>query len=307
MKKAFTLIELVVAIALLAMVFAFTAAIFQVGISSYRTAAANAEIMQKLRAITDQLNADFRGLRPDAPLLMWFEDANGLRFDQIMFFADGDFQSIQWYDAATGEPTPTGGDEPVIGNVARIFYGQAQPDRSLLARRWHILTAGPNIINWPHDDMSDFDDSTGPYKLNDFYEHDWLSLIQWKTIDWGIHGDVIVDTCFSNSNRPLVDTGDPNTLHLLMCDGLGSFTIQWAYWDSSNELQWYPEHSHFVVNPFGIYFNVPGSITGWRDVLAGANRYDVYPEALKFTFRLFDSKGIIKDGRVFTHIVYLED
>ena len=29
--------------------------------------------------------------------------------------------------------------------------------------------------------------------------------------------------------------------------------------------------------------------------------------ALKFTFTLYDSKGIIKEGRTFTHIVYLDD
>jgi hypothetical protein len=29
--------------------------------------------------------------------------------------------------------------------------------------------------------------------------------------------------------------------------------------------------------------------------------------ALKFTFTLYDSKGIIKEGRTFTHIVYLDN
>jgi len=28
--------------------------------------------------------------------------------------------------------------------------------------------------------------------------------------------------------------------------------------------------------------------------------------ALKFTFTLYDSKGIIKEGRTFTHVVYLD-
>ena len=30
------------------------------------------------------------------------------------------------------------------------------------------------------------------------------------------------------------------------------------------------------------------------------------PQALKFTLRLYDSKGIIKNGMKFTHIVYLK-
>ena len=65
--------ELVVAVALLALVLAFSGIIFKVSIESYRTAAANTEIMQKLRVITDQLNADFRGLQKDAPLMVWFQ------------------------------------------------------------------------------------------------------------------------------------------------------------------------------------------------------------------------------------------
>ncbi len=32
-----------------------------------------------------------------------------------------------------------------------------------------------------------------------------------------------------------------------------------------------------------------------------------FPRALKFTFTLYDSKGIIKGGREFTHIVYIGD
>ena len=30
-----------------------------------------------------------------------------------------------------------------------------------------------------------------------------------------------------------------------------------------------------------------------------------WPKALKFTFTLYDSKGILKGGRTFTHIVYI--
>jgi len=39
-----------------------------------------------------------------------------------------------------------------------------------------------------------------------------------------------------------------------------------------------------------------------------ANFYSIpgLGRALKFTFTLYDSKGIIKKGRTFTHIVYLD-
>ena len=58
--KGFTLVELLVAIGI-----SFAGVIFNVSVNAQRTAMANAEIMQKLRAITGQLNADFRGLRKD--------------------------------------------------------------------------------------------------------------------------------------------------------------------------------------------------------------------------------------------------
>jgi hypothetical protein len=321
-------------------VFFFAGTIFKVSIKAYRTAGANAEIMQKLRAITDQLSADFKGIRTDTPLLFWFQQDNSPtdpnRYDQIMFFADGDFQSAQLYDGPSGfkVPAPTG--DPVVGNVARVFYGQAQPDPNLLARRQHILTADPDLDMWPDPndpDMSDFDDETLDGYKNELYEHDSLSLAQWKIIEGSVYEDKIIPTCFEF--RPLVDMGDPNTFHKLMCEGVGSFAIQWAYWDSSDErFYWYPsrdpdgdddvDDSHFTLineDEFGVYFNIPNGysfgdwyLIGDSDVEYRSGDYflsDFYPKAIKFTFRLYDSKGIIKEdnraGRTFTHIVYLGD
>jgi type II secretory pathway pseudopilin PulG len=335
MKKSFTLIELVVAVALLAIVFLFAGTIFKVSINAYRTAVANAEIIQKLRAITDQLNADFKGIRTDAPLLFWFhEDTNdpSQRYDQIMFFADGDFQSTQLYDGPSGSEVPAPTGDPVVGNVARIHYGQAKSrdpaddtmkdpfdlkkENRLLARRQHILTADTKLAEWPHADMLDFGNGSGANKLNERYEHDSLSLAQWKIIEGSIYEARIIPTCFTI--RPLVDMGDPNTFHKLMCEGVGSFAIQWAYWDSGDKrFYWFPSDDHFILigNKFGVYFNVPGSmtITGWDPIenvkYKSGDKFlsNFYPKAIKFTFRLYDSKGIIKEGREFTHIVYIGD
>lgn len=335
MKKAFTLIELVVAVALLAMVFFFAGTIFKVSINAYRTAGANAEIIQKLRAITDQLNIDFKGICTDGPLLIWFHqdshttDPN--RYDQIMFFADGDFQSTQLYDKTTGKPDSKSGDKLVIGNVARIHHGQArsldpanntmkdpfdleEKDR-LLARRQHILTADPDLEEWPNAGMMNFNRDR-----NERYEHDSLSLAQWKTIEGGAYENKIIPTCFGF--RPLIDMSDPNTFHKLMCEGVGSFAVQWAYWDSGDDrFYWFPSddpdgdgsnadsHFDFGKDEFGVYFNIPSSIAD-SEWYSGED-FSSYPKAIKFTFRLYDSKGIIKEdgraGRTFTHIVYLGD
>jgi len=351
MKKAFTLIELVVSIALLTMVISFASVIFNVSIDAHRTSAASAEIMQKFRAITDQLNRDFRSLQKDAPLLIWFQKDIALidpnRFDQIMFFAAGDFQSIQLYNFATGAPDPLAGTAPVIGNVARIHYSQAQsPDdtntpqgpsewpseQRMLARRQHILSADTGLVPWPDaaDIQTSFDCISGLGDLNEFYEHDSLSLAQWKTIPIDDYVS-IVNTCFYKC--PWVDKGNPNTFHKLMYECVGSFAIQWAYWQGNPAsglpgFRWFPSNdpdgdndpadSQFDLtmgNAFGVHFNIPNASSqgDWyivEETLYETSQYfpaGFYPRALKFTFTLYDSKGIIKNGREFTHIVYLDN
>ena len=148
-NRAFTILELLVAIGILAVVMSFVSVIFRVSIGAYRTAIANAEIMQKLRAITNQLNTDFKGLRKNGEIfVVWVakpvptadyedNDLDGYeRFDRIMFFADGDFQSYKV-------------NPMVRGNIARIGYmlarkgnirapGQDRTKR-MLARSLHIL------------------------------------------------------------------------------------------------------------------------------------------------------------------------
>lgn len=353
--NGFTLIELVVAIGILAMVLVFAGVIFKVSIEAHRTSTANAEIMQKLRAITDQLNADFEGLRKDAPLLIWFEQDDSSedpnRFDQIMFFADGDFQSTQLYESDYPADLPYKEEDKMVrGNIARIFYGQAQvysekesdfvePQdqyiendqddptddpvlnirKRTLARRQHILTADDDFPDWPDADMSDFDEKDGTIYNNDSYEHDSLSLSEWKIVD---DYTTVTDACFKN--RPEIDITNlqdlsmPQGLHMLLCEGVGSFAIQWAYWDEDDDVfYWFPSDdvdgdSHFVSNgnEFGVYFNIPGSIPGdWDtvDELDGNDDFKIFPKALKFTFTLYDSKGILQGGRPFTHIVYLGD
>lgn len=361
-KKAFTIIELVVAVALLAMVISFTSIIFKVSIESHRQAAANAEIMQKLRAITDQFNRDFQGLRKDAPLMMWFDqEAADQRYDQIMFFADGDFQSIRLYSA--GVPSDTG--QPLRGNVARIYYGQANVRdkngnlffpwgqymeekinrvenirRRILARRRHILTADTGVYGWFDDDfVNEFGATDGDYKRNNYFEHDPCSLAGWRVITEDPNkNDVIIATCFDDVSRPEIDTGDSDTLHMLMSEGVASFAIQWGYGydcdgDTYEEYLWWPSYdpngdlssadSDFGIaamdaNSFGVYFNMPKGVTAaiadWYDS-GGAETQSgktfpanvFFPAALKFTFRLYDSRGIIEGGREFTHIIYLGD
>jgi hypothetical protein len=79
-----------------------------------------------------------------------------------------------------------------------------------------------------------------------------------------------------------------------------------------------------MLNAFGFYFNAatPPAPTNlywflsdgakgiyYPDPLNPLNPFNkpTYPQALKFTFTLYDSRGVFKEGQTFTHIVYLGD
>ncbi|MEN6337157.1 MAG: prepilin-type N-terminal cleavage/methylation domain-containing protein, partial [Phycisphaerales bacterium] len=236
MRKAFTLMELVVALAILAVVLSFAGVIFRVSIDSHRMALANAEIMQKLRVITDQLDADFRSLCKDGEIFVVWDakrkpdyapvDANGNpinptinrndslgfeRFDRIMFFTTGDFQAY---------------GRPERGNVARICYSLARgpsdipgdvnlasmqkPSKRILARTQHILIppgSGEKLL-----DTNDF--TTEQWlKWNSQDVIDRISLEGWKRIPWrqkidmlSVIGDIVIKADVDGK----VVTSDPN-------------------------------------------------------------------------------------------------
>lgn len=359
--KGFTLVELVVAIGIMGLVILFAGNVFKASINSYRIATAQAEIMQKFRAITDQLNNDFRGLRKDAPLFIWFQlDPNDYnkRLDQIMFFADGDFQSIQTYNTAVNPIVPAASGSPVVSNLARIYYGQAisndpnynnnlnapyniQPYNRVLSRRQHLSIAnpssGPQYWQFPLNVGGVL--TLDPSK-NDWFEHDTNSLSQWQAAALNsTNVDNIITGCFGTAvfyygnNRPTVNLADANTLHLLMAQKVGSFSVQWSYLFTNagqTFIYWWPSidpdgngdladsdfgTSGINLNQFGFHFNTAASsfTTSWfTDSYAGTmGSYYLtkpsFPQALKFTFTLYDSRGVFKDGQTFTHIVYIGD
>ena len=268
-NKAFTLIELLVAIAILAMVLVFAGAIFKVCAESHRTAIANTEIMHKLRAITDQLNADFKGVILTSPGRVSFNISGigNVRSDCIAFLAIGDFQSTRQYYGKT-----------VIGDVASIFYGQAadgepailpnidpiagDPKEKILLRRQTILTDDPDLID--------------PC-LPPIGEYSKFSLSQWDA-----------NSPFPNIDawtaRPAIKTNNLGSdVVMYMAKGVDDFTIQ--YWDGPSR-RWVPED---------------------QDIPSLPKSQGINTNAFKFTFTLYDSKGVIKNGRIFTHIVYLGD
>ena len=139
---------------LLAAVLAAAGVVFHYSVDAQRTASATSEIMRNLRAITDQINADFEGICKESILCIYENESGNVRADKIGFFSTGDFRTTRQYD-----------DETVAGNVAVIFYGQSgavdvnglqvcpdpcssnEDDRKekILARKQVILTSDENL------------------------------------------------------------------------------------------------------------------------------------------------------------------
>ena len=296
MKKAFTIVELLVAIGLMAVLLSISGIIFKTAVDAHRKAQATAEITQKLRAITDQLNTDFMSVRKDCPMAIWFEfnQIDNKRYDQILFFANSTYQS-------------SGINGQVIhGNSARVYYGQANiidydpadpsnravlPDlgytqSNIFARRQHVYSADITLDNFP--DTAVFTGTAIPGSFipenNDNYEYERITSNYWRdniAADLAFNDQAIM-TCFDNTTgRPAIDLAASETLHLLMCQGVDSFSVQWGYFGThpvtgDPQLRWWPSEdpdgdgdpidSDFDpalmdIDPFGIYFNFSAGVS----------------------------------------------
>jgi type II secretory pathway pseudopilin PulG len=363
-NKAFTIVELLVAMGLLVMLLTLSGLVFSTTVEAHRKAGASIDISRNLRAVTDQLNTDFRGLRKDGEILLaWIvrpaidEKGNMIdvntdgipdyyqKFDRILFFADGDFQTYKT------QPTLSGPEKIVHGNLARLSYMLAkdgagtkasdQPDRArrILARTEHIVTADA--------DLPDFPDWTVPwdpavFEVDNFinYEYQTTTMGEWTNMSQSTHpyfaaknniltilsdiSNILAADAIITNGGPRVEIGQPNTYPNLFCSGVGEFGIQiWL----DDEKRWYPQ-----IDPDGngIYTDTdyllkgaviddtlvggviyPNPATGAYDLITNANMSIPAPPlkftALKFTFTLYDSKGIISGGKTFTHIVYLDN
>jgi prepilin-type N-terminal cleavage/methylation domain-containing protein len=381
MRKAFTLLELVVSLGILAMILSFSGIIFRVSTDSQRIAMANAEIMQKLRVITEQLDTDFCGLCKDGEILVFWRawrkpgftprDPNDLnsplafeRHDTIMFFATGEFSTLRTVDSS---------GHSIHGNIARICYTLANvpstnpadpnPVRPLaqkasnrmLARTQHILVP-PAIPGDPTDPLGMSGWKTDPGKWRDWNskgETDAISMQGWLLLPNAIKADIISVICDVSvgsatglggstlndlAGGTLLNPAEPNSMYTLLCDGVGQFEVQGWSIDPNDPTRrkgrWMPEidpngngklsdDSDFILDPDRPEELHTVSIPGMRypdgpvvlrnNEIMGSLRGRPFNEvpglgrALKFTFTLYDSRGLIPNGRTFTHIVYLDN
>lgn len=275
-------------------------------------------------------------LRSDGTIL----DDNGdgipdryLSFDRLYFFAVGSFQS---YD-----PQPSAGGVLVHSNLARICYSfgreadgrraSQQPDsrKRLFCRTQHLLTSDSSLSAFP--DFSAGWNEAVFENGNLLLEYQTMSLAEWLNLDFlALKREILakvldlrVAGSIAQEGGPRIDFSTPqttaDTIHMLLCKGVGQFHVQ--IWEPGYQ-RWWPE---IDPNYDGVYSDADtqrwdGTPNGYT--LAG-NRIDTenlngyyivrnasdfqtqIGSALKFTFTLFDSRGVFPEGKTFTYIVNL--
>ncbi|MBW8014865.1 MAG: prepilin-type N-terminal cleavage/methylation domain-containing protein [Planctomycetes bacterium] len=337
MKKAFTIVELLVAMAIIVVLLAGSGFVFHTAVKVEKSARATAEIARKLRGITEQLNADFRGIRYDGEMLVAWEpfpilDSTSTvigydRFDQMMFYSNGNFSSY--------------GDSPLVnGNLARIHYIIARPDETLgdppvnpsdriLARVQHIVSADPALPAFPFFPLvvDDFiagqggSDTGFPNPVG--LEYDTITMEQWKNIDVVDKVEMLtaiaardvdigaVSAITGTFARAVVSTSNPRTIHNLLCEGVGQFIIQ--HWNET-EQRWWPE---IDVDGDGDWatgisdWPISGGLLNLSQFKGHIHPgdgtfFNDFGRAFKFTFTLYDSYGVFPEGKTFSHIIYLD-
>lgn len=282
MKKAFTTTELVVAIALLAIAISICGGVFGMAIKSHRQAVAIAEITRNFRAITDQINRDFAGLVKDGFLAIRNEEIDidiseeseqagqsqiPVRIDNLFYFSTGDFQSLL--------------DTDNKSNISLIYLGYPKTvmdSNDQYCSEWNLVRN--NILMLP-DETSTGEDYVD-YSLADY-----------------INNPIMFDLDDNLKTGPEPDFSDPLDMWQYFSSGIGNYKIQWsdATIDGNDVIEWYD-----MNNDAGKSFETlgPPYLAEWTP-----NNTSEWPEALKFTMTLYDSKGVLPQGKTFTHIVYI--
>ena len=283
-RRAFTLIELVAAIGILVVVLLFASVIFKVSINSYRTAGANAEVMQKLRAITDQLNVDFKGFRKDGYLVLRSELLNRNEYGNSP--APADFRADRLFYFSTGD-TQAWKVSNVRSNITKVYFGhdyRSLNNTTFPVSKWSLARDAKLITPF----FSDIDANN-------------ISYADFKA---NVAGTENQAQNLLVSGIPIDIQIDPNDVRGLMCRNVGEIKIEWTNGLKAmgDIMLWFG-----LLLPSGVGFPVedpgPPYIATWTPLTPE----QFWPKALKFTFKIYDSKGILKQGRIFTHIVYFGD
>lgn len=167
-------------------------------------------------------------------------------------------------------------DDTIRSNIARIYFGPARGRVNDLLIEAKLLTPGkPGNINDDYTDVNFVD-------------------CQFDIVNKFEDPNIIVSTV----GRPIFDSND------LLAQRVSNMKIEWTY--DSNEwvapkkkIEWYG-----LKNPKND-LNYEISTGSLYKARWSPYNQPKWPKALKFEFTLYDSRGILKGGRTFEHIVYI--
>ncbi|RKY23285.1 MAG: hypothetical protein DRP79_09440, partial [Planctomycetota bacterium] len=216
-------------------------------------------------------------------------DPCDFRADRLYYFSTGDFQS--WFNSN------------IRSNIARIYFGHdgisiSNPD--IPASEWY-LARDVQLI------------TPGIFDINDC---NGLSYANFKA---DVGGTIADADSLLNVGIP-IDIRSHDDIRSLLCENVGEMKIEWTdgtkYPDPDNSLAWFgfemprKDGAPPDIPPNPDYNGIEVKTTSppiyYRASWTPSNRA-YWPRALKFTFTIYDSKGIFDEGKTFTHIVYLRD
>jgi len=121
--RAFTLMEMLVAVALLVLIIVGVGIVFSSAGRAVSVSQVTLELMSNTRAVQQQIERDIGGISPDGFIVIRSrrEDttqANSRRFDMISFLAQGSFPN------RTGSTNAQPFTDRTVANAARVWYGQ---------------------------------------------------------------------------------------------------------------------------------------------------------------------------------------
>ena len=280
-KKAFTIVELLVAVGLLVAMMAASVVVFRVAIDAQLKATATGDYTRSITATTTKLQQDFSSIDINAPFAIWF-DKNGS--DRIFFFATGQFEEVTDGNLDTGSTISTYGALLYANdstNLLRRFTGVNRyqdvitPSINAFEERNELYTELSSAISYDKNIQSTYDlllsDQIESFKVQILYGSS-NGTVRWYPDD-----------------NPYSQVEDDSDFELMNTDSFGVFFNILA----DNDSDFYPidELKLKLIN------QDHDALSSWESFNAGYK-----PLAFKFTITLKDDDNKI-DAKSFTYVV----
>jgi type II secretory pathway pseudopilin PulG len=280
-KKAFTIVELLVAVGLLVAMMAASVVVFRTAIDAQQKAASAGDYMRAITAVTNQIRNDFQSLDSDAPFIVSF---NRYGSDSIYFFTTGRFEQLSEGNIDSGSDVYTYGG---------IHYAA---DADMLLRSFEPLNRYTEVIIPSTNPADERDDLIAALNTDVTYNENMPST----------YGNLLSDQIESIKIQMLYDSGNG--------------TVRW-YPDEDPYPQLTGDSDYdLMFDKFGVFFNIDATDTGGfyqpqalsiQLIKADGTldnpidfAVDYKPLAFKFIINVMDPNDKL-ENKIFTYVVRL--